>query len=159
MFSRSKDVSKSKDISDSKDRGPKMKPATTPSVLGPTLTFKGELSADEDLIIQATVEGTIAHHTKNLTIGEHGRVKANINAAVIIVEGSVEGDLNGDDSVIIKSTGKVIGNVVSPRITLEDGASFNGRIDMKPKGTKSSARNEEVAEKLLGDAETKAAGG
>jgi len=129
-----------------------MKPSTTASVLGPTLTFKGELSADEDLIIQATVEGSIAHHTKNLTIGEHGQVKANINASVIIVEGTVEGDITGDDSVIIKSTGKVIGNVTAPRITLEDGASFNGRIDMKPKGAKSS-RSDDKADKMgAGDA-------
>ena len=126
-----------------------MKPSTTPSVLGPTLRFKGELSADEDLIIQATVEGTIAHHTKNLTIGEHGQVKANINAAVIVVEGTVEGDLTGDDAVIIKATGRVTGNVTAPRITLEDGASFNGRIDMKPKGAKSS-RNEQKADSILG---------
>ena len=156
MFSRSKDVSKSKGVSNSTDRPLEMTPATTPSVLGPTLRFKGELSADEDVIIQATVEGTIVHHTKILTIGKHGQVKANINAAVIVVEGTVEGDLTGDDAVIIKSTGKVTGNVTVPRITLEDGASFNGRIDMKPKGGKSSG-GEEKADSILGG-DTKAVG-
>ncbi len=146
-------------FSKSKDAEPEMKPSTTVSVLGPTLTFKGELSADEDLIIQATVEGSIAHHTKNLTIGEHGRIKADINASVIVVEGTVEGDLNGDDAVIIKSTGRVNGNVTAPRITLEDGASFNGRINMEPKGAgaKSSHTND-TAERILGSGDIKAVG-
>ena len=154
MFGKSKDTPKDTP----EDTGPAMKPTTSASVLGPTLTFKGELSADEDLIIQATVEGTIAHHTKNLTIGEHGKVKANINAAVIVVEGTVEGDLHGDDTVIIKSTGNVTGNVRAPRITLEDGATFNGRIDMKQKGGKSSGRSDDTAERILGDKDIKAVG-
>ena len=51
------------------------------SVIGPTLVFKGELSADEDLVIEGTIEGTIAHHKKNLTIGAKGRVKADITRA------------------------------------------------------------------------------
>ena len=57
------------------------------SVLPPTLRFKGELSADEDLLIQGTVEGTI-HHTQRVTMGEEGKVKANISAQVIKVEGT-----------------------------------------------------------------------
>jgi cytoskeletal protein CcmA (bactofilin family) len=151
MFSRSKDVSKSRGVSNSADRAPEMRPATTPSVLGPTLRFKGELSADEDVIIQATVEGNIVQHTNSLTIGKHGQVKANINAAVIVVEGTVEGDLTGDDAVIIKSTGKVTGNVTVPRITLEDGASFNGRINMKPKEGQSYGVEDKADGRLGGD--------
>ena len=57
------------------------------SVIGPTLVFKGELSADEDLVIQGTIEGSIAHHKKNLTVGKEGRVKADINAASVTIEG------------------------------------------------------------------------
>lgn len=110
-----------------------------PSVLGPTLTFKGELSADEDLVIQATLEGTIAHHKKSLTIGQQGRVKADIRANVITVEGTVEGDLRGDEAVIIKKTAHVRGNIFAPRISLEDGASFSGRIEMERKEKVKSA--------------------
>jgi hypothetical protein len=57
------------------------------SVIGPTLVFKGELSADEDLVIEGDIEGTIAHHKKHLTIGKQGRVKADIHASSVIVEG------------------------------------------------------------------------
>ncbi|MGI9284433.1 MAG: bactofilin family protein [Pseudomonadales bacterium] len=103
------------------------------SVLGPTLVFKGELSAEEDLLIQGRIEGSIEHNERNLTISEQGYVKANIHAKVITVEGTVEGDLNGDDAVIIRQTGDVLGNIVAPRVTLEDGAKFKGGIDMEPK--------------------------
>ena len=61
------------------------------SVIGPTLKFRGELSAKEDLIIEGEIEGTIAHHEKNLTVGKEGRVKADINARSVEVFGWVEG--------------------------------------------------------------------
>ena len=109
------------------------------SVLGPTLVFKGELSAEEDLLIQGRIEGSIEHNERNLTIGKQGFVKANIHAKVITVEGTVEGDLNGDDAVIIRQTGDVRGNIVAPRVTLEDGAKFKGGIDMEPKAERSQA--------------------
>jgi cytoskeletal protein CcmA (bactofilin family) len=136
----------------SSDKLPALSPSKSPSVLGPTLTFKGELSADEDLVIQATVEGTIAHQTKNLIIGEHGKIRADIRASVIIVEGSVEGDLYGDEAVIVKKSGRVNGNVFAPRISLEDGATFNGRIEMKPLVAAAPATqrsSDEAAERIL----------
>jgi len=110
-----------------------MPPLKVPSVLGPTLKLKGELSAGEEMLIQAAVEGVIAHHTKSLTVGRFGRVKADINAKVIIIEGTVEGDLTGDEEIIIKSSGKVTGNLSAPRIMIEHGATFNGRVEMKLK--------------------------
>jgi cytoskeletal protein CcmA (bactofilin family) len=99
------------------------------SVLGPTLTFRGgELSSDEDLIIEGTVEGRIAHQSHQLTIGKTGKVKADVHARIIIVEGTIEGDLQGDEGVHIGRTGRVVGNVSSPRISIEDGATFEGSI-------------------------------
>ena len=99
------------------------------SVLGPTLKFKGELSADEDLLIKGRIEGTIKH-SSSLTIGEGGHVKANVAAEYIAVEGRVEGDLNGSKCVKIRKTAKIDGNIVSPSVSLVDGAKFNGKIDM-----------------------------
>ena len=99
------------------------------SVLGPTLSIKGgELSFDEDLIIEGTVEGKIAHHGHHLTIGKNGRVKANIRARLITVYGTVEGDLHGDEGVEISASARVTGNVAGPRVTLEGGAVFKGSI-------------------------------
>jgi len=99
------------------------------SVLGPTLKFKGELTADEDLLIQGRIEGSIKH-TSSLTIGESGHVKANVNAEYIAVEGRVDGDLNGGKSVKVRESAKITGNIVSPKVSLVEGATFNGKIDM-----------------------------
>ena len=71
------------------------KPVT--SVLGPSLRFKGELHADEDLLIQGQLEGSI-EHTRSLTIGTEGGVKGNIRARIVIIDGTVEGDVHGLES-------------------------------------------------------------
>ena len=102
------------------------------SVLGPTLYFKGDLSAEEDLLIQGRVEGTITH-TQRLTVGPQGTVKANIRAQLIIVEGTVDGDLTADKSVFVKESAKVVGNIFAPTVSILEGASFSGRIDMDAK--------------------------
>ena len=107
------------------------------SVIGPTLEFKGELQADEDLVIEGQVEGTIAHHKKRLTIGKQGRVRADIDANSVIVEGQLVGDIHGVEVVSLASGADVTGNIFCRRIVIEDGARFNGRIDMgdQPKVT------------------------
>lgn len=102
-----------------------------PCVLGPTLKFKGVLAAEEDLIIQATVEGAIATPNNKLTIGVKGNVKANVQALQIIVEGTVEGDLYSEDEVIITKSADINGNIFAPRISLEKGATFNGQLEMR----------------------------
>ena len=102
------------------------------SVLGPSLSFKGELRAEEDLLIQGKVEGSI-EHTSNLTIGVQGKVKADVKAEFIAVEGKVTGDLKGTKSVVIKDTANVDGNIFSPTVSLHEGATFNGKIDMSGK--------------------------
>lgn len=103
------------------------------SVIGPTLVFKGELSANEDLIIEGRVDGTIAHQEKNLTVGKEGRVKAAINARTVEIYGKVEGDIRCEDSVKLAKTSEVKGNIHCARIIMEDGAQFTGRIEMAGK--------------------------
>ena len=100
------------------------------SVIGPTLVFKGELSADEDLVIEGHIEGTIAHHKKHLTIGKQGRVKADIHASSVIVEGQLVGDIHSEGVVSLASGADVRGNIDCARIVMEDGARFKGKIDM-----------------------------
>lgn len=101
------------------------------SVIGPTLVFKGELSADEDLIIEGTIEGTIAHHKKNLTIGAKGRVSANIHASSVLVEGQLEGDIHSDGLVSLAKGATVNGNIFCARLVLQDGSRFNGEVKME----------------------------
>lgn len=113
------------------------------SVLGPTLKFKGELTADEDLLIQGRIEGSIKH-TSSLTIGEGGHVKADVAAEYIAVEGRVEGDLKGSQSITIRETAKIDGNIASPTVSLLEGANFNGKIDMSGEA-KTQTTNEPAA--------------
>jgi len=103
------------------------------SVLGPTLRFRGELSAQEDLIIQGSVEGSITH-TQSLTVGTDGTMKGDIRARVIVVDGKVDGDLYATESVNIRATAKVKGNVFAPRVGITEGAFFQGQIEMQPSG-------------------------
>ncbi len=103
------------------------------SVIGPTLKFKGELSANEDLIIEGEIEGTIAHQDKNLTVGKEGRVKADINARTVEIYGRVEGDIHGEDVVKLAKSADVKGNIYCARIVMDDGAQFSGSIEMSQK--------------------------
>jgi cytoskeletal protein CcmA (bactofilin family) len=103
------------------------------SVLGPTLRFRGELSAQEDLIIQGSVEGSITH-TQSLTVGTDGSMKGDIRARVIVIDGKVEGDLYATESVNVRATAKVKGNVFAPRVGITEGAFFQGQIEMQPSG-------------------------
>jgi cytoskeletal protein CcmA (bactofilin family) len=103
------------------------------SVLGPTLRFRGELSAQEDLIVQGSIEGSITH-TQSLTIGTDGSMKGDIRARVIVIDGKVEGDLFATESVNIRATARVKGNVFAPRVAIQDGAFFQGQVDMQPSG-------------------------
>jgi cytoskeletal protein CcmA (bactofilin family) len=104
-------------------------PARKVSVLGKTLVFKGELSADEDIILQGRVEGSI-RHTQSVTVGIDGVVIGDTHARSIVVEGTVEGDLRGVVSVLIAATATVRGNIAAPRVGIMEGANFNGSVDM-----------------------------
>ena len=100
------------------------------SVIGPTLVFKGEFSADEDLIIEGQIEGTITHHKKHLTVGQQGRIKADIHASSVIVLGQVTGDIHSEGMVTLSKGANVNGNIFCARIVMEDGARFKGKVDM-----------------------------
>ena len=108
--------------------------------LGPSLVLKGTLAGEEDLLVEGRLDGEISLRQNRVTIGENGRVKADVYSKSIYVEGEVQGNLFGEDEVVIRKSGKVRGNVTAPRVTLENGAKFKGSIDMQPgSGKKSDA--------------------
>ena len=119
------------------------------SVLGPTLKFRGELSAQEDLIIQGSVEGSITH-TQNLTVGTDGTMKGDIRARVIVVDGKVDGDLYATESVSIRATAKVKGNIFAPRVGIVEGAFFQGQIEMQPSGAAVQEHSARLRQAALG---------
>lgn len=99
------------------------------SVLGPTIQFKGELSAEEDLVILGKVEGSIIHKQR-LTIGREGTVHASVDAQTVIIEGAMDGDVRAEKSVSVKESARMTGNISAPSVTILQGASFNGNVDM-----------------------------
>ena len=108
------------------------------SVIGETLHFKGELSAGEDLVIEGTVEGTVNQGKCCLTVKPKGKLLANVNATKIFIEGLVEGDLSATVSVTIRESGQVNGNIVAPKVAIDEGATFNGSIEMRAPGDAAS---------------------
>ncbi len=103
----------------------------TVSVIGESLHFKGELSAGEDLIIEGTVEGKINQGKCCLTLKPNGKIVADVHATKIFIEGTVKGDLHATVGVTVRDSGNVEGNIVSPKVAIEEGATFNGSIDMR----------------------------
>jgi len=104
------------------------------AVIGPSISITGEVSGDEDLLIEGRIEGTVALDQHAVTVGREGRVKAGISGRTVVVEGSVEGDVRALEQVILRSSARVAGDVTAPRVVLEDGATFRGRVDMGEPG-------------------------
>ncbi len=115
------------------------------ALIGSKIRIKGELYGEEDILIQGRVEGTIEVKENNLTVGADGYVSADSQAKEIIVEGEVRGDLTGEEKVVIKATSNVNGNIVAPRVSLEEGAKFKGMIDMEGSGRSKSSTDDKVA--------------
>jgi cytoskeletal protein CcmA (bactofilin family) len=112
---------------------------TAPATIGRSITIHGEVTGDEDLLIQGRVEGSVELRQQSITVGQDGRVTAAITGRIIIVEGQVEGDLKAEEQVVLKASAKVQGDIASPRVVLEDGANFSGGVDMgTPLGKKAS---------------------
>jgi len=120
-----------RDVPESVREGRDIEDGDNVSVIGETLYFKGELSAGEDLVIEGTVEGTINQGKCCLTVKPKGRLVANVNATKIFIEGKVKGDLHATVSVKVRENGEVEGNIVAPSVALEEGATFNGNIEMR----------------------------
>jgi cytoskeletal protein CcmA (bactofilin family) len=101
-----------------------------PATIGRSITIKGDVTGDEDLYIQGRIDGTVNLKQHNVTVGPEGRVKANISGRTVTIEGEVNGDVRGQEQVALRASSTVNGDIVSPRVVLEDGATFLGSIDM-----------------------------
>ncbi len=108
------------------------------AVIGPSIHIDGDLRGEEDLLIEGEVNGTVELKNNSLTIGPQGKVRADVYARAVYVEGFVEGDLYGAERVGIRKSAQVRGNITSPSVSLEDGARFKGSIEMDPKSVESA---------------------
>ena len=103
--------------------------------IGPSVSIRGTVKGGEDLYLEGRVDGEILAPKNRVVIGKSGRIKADVSASVIEVEGEVTGDLTGSERVVVAATGNVHGNIKAPRVSLENGAQFKGSIDMDPAET------------------------
>jgi len=104
--------------------------------IGKSVVIKGELNGSEDLTVEGHVEGKIELKEHVLTIGPHGRIKAEIHAKSVIVLGEVTGNIHASEKVDIRDNGSVDGDIVSPRVAIAEGAHFRGSVDMQRKADK-----------------------
>ncbi|MEN1728849.1 MAG: polymer-forming cytoskeletal protein [Pseudomonadota bacterium] len=105
-------------------------------MIGKSIQVEGAVRGEEDLMIQGEVRGTVELKSNRVTIGSDGRVFADVHAQVICIEGLVDGSLVASEQVVILETAQVTGSITAPRISLKDGARFNGTIDMDPSAEK-----------------------
>ena len=102
--------------------------------LGATLHVKGEITGNEDLHIDGTVEGLVQLEDRKLTVGASAKVTADIIAREVVVYGNVKGNLRARDRIEIKKDGSVVGDLTTARIMIEDGAYFKGSIEIDKTG-------------------------
>ena len=100
------------------------------SYVGSSCVLKGDLTADEDFLIEGQFDGTLNLHERCLTVGARGQVKAEVQAARVIISGSVAGNISARERIEIRKSGRVLGDLVAPSISIEDGAYFKGSIEI-----------------------------
>jgi cytoskeletal protein CcmA (bactofilin family) len=102
------------------------------AVIGRSIQINGDLRGDEDLRIEGDVSGTVELKNSALTIGKDGKVKAGVYAKSIVVDGETRGDLYATDLVSVHVNARVQGNIIAPKVRIEEGAQFKGSIEMDP---------------------------
>ena len=110
------------------------------AALGKNVTVKGQIFAREDLTIDGEVEGTVECHEHRLTIGPNARVQAGLKAREIIIQGSIQGNVDATEKIDIKKEAKLVGDIKTSRIVIEDGAYFKGSIDISKPQTRAQGQ-------------------
>src|SRR3984885_200895 len=115
-------------------------PASSSGVarLGASLHVKGEITGNEDLAIDGSVEGLVQLEDRKLTIGASAKLTADVIAREVVVYGNVKGNLRARDRIEIKKDGSVVGDLTTARIMIEDGAYFKGSIEIDKAGDSST---------------------
>jgi len=106
-----------------------MQDAENATVIGESVTVRGNLSGDEDLHVYGRVEGSV-ELDRTLVVAESGIVKAEVAVKNAVISGIVVGNITASDSVEITEQGRMVGDINAPRVIVVDGASFRGNIDM-----------------------------
>jgi cytoskeletal protein CcmA (bactofilin family) len=101
------------------------------ATIGRSVVIKGEVSGNESLYIDGRIEGTVNFAEHRVTIGRNGSVAANINAREVVILGKVQGNIQCTDRLDIRSEGALTGDVITQRISVEDGAILKGSVQVR----------------------------
>ncbi|MBV9180830.1 MAG: polymer-forming cytoskeletal protein [Acidobacteria bacterium] len=115
------------------------------ATIGRTVLIKGEISGNESLYIDGRVEGTVIFKDHRVTVGRNGVVAANITAREVVIMGKVAGNVECSDRIDIRSEGSLTGDVISQRISVEDGAMLRGSVQLTPADQKRDRAGQEIA--------------
>ncbi|HEX9111540.1 MAG TPA: polymer-forming cytoskeletal protein [Terriglobales bacterium] len=99
--------------------------------IGKSVVIKGELSGSEDLYLDGQVEGSIDLRNHSLTVGPNGKVKANVSAKGVVIQGKLDGSVTASDRVELRQSAVVTGDVTTQRISIEEGAFLKGKVDIQ----------------------------
>ena len=113
-----------------KTRRPAPAEGKTLANIGKSITIKGDLTGNEDLVIDGNIEGRIDLPNNQLTIGPEGKIKADIHAKSAVVVGHVSGNVTATDRIEVQASGIVDGDVRAPRLVVQEGAVLNGAVEM-----------------------------
>jgi cytoskeletal protein CcmA (bactofilin family) len=100
------------------------------AAIGKSIKVVGQIYAKEDLYVDGALEGTVEIPEHKLTIGPHGTVQASIKAREVMALGTIQGNVEATDRIEIRKDAKLMGDIRTARIVIEDGAYFKGSIDI-----------------------------
>jgi cytoskeletal protein CcmA (bactofilin family) len=112
--------------------------------IGKSISIRGDLTGNEDMVIEGQVEGKVDLPNNQLTVGANGNVKAEIHAKGIVIVGHVVGNVFGLERIEVQATGKVEGDVTAPKLSVAEGAQINGAVKMTPKGDRTGTAGSEA---------------
>jgi cytoskeletal protein CcmA (bactofilin family) len=123
-----------------------MKPAEGSTVIGRSVTIRGELSGKEDLMMDGVVEGTIMLPESRLTVGPNARLMADIEARDVVIYGLVEGNVRASGRIELRASGVVRGDMFAARLSIEENASMKGRVELLERAAEAGSTGRSSAE-------------
>jgi cytoskeletal protein CcmA (bactofilin family) len=111
-----------------------------PAIIGKSVMIKGQIFSREDLTIDGEIDGSVELHEHRLTVGPNGKLQAGVKAREVVVLGTIHGNVEASDKIDIRKDAKLVGDIKTARIVIEDGAYFKGSIDIaRPEATRPAA--------------------
>ena len=114
------------------------------TIIGPGVKVTGEISGKEELTVHGQFEGIIDLRKSQVIVSKTGNIKADVYGKIITIEGEVQGNLFGEEKIVLQPSGVVRGNMTAPRVNVEDGARFKGNIDMECMNKEQQSKLKEV---------------